>query len=116
MENFLYGAAGVVIGTIGTLILPWVKWGLEKIRLRHDERKRFIADIRNIVEDQDFSHEPLIDNSIYFKLKPHLDKQLIEDIEFRGIATAIILGRPSIEIKYRLLDAISKLEREWGII
>lgn len=40
------GAAGLVTGTIGSLLAPWSQWGVEKRRLRRDSRVQRLAEWR----------------------------------------------------------------------
>ncbi|GLE56617.1 hypothetical protein NJBCHELONAE_19260 [Mycobacteroides chelonae] len=44
------GAAGLVSGTIGSLIAPWSQWGVERHRLRRQRRAELLAEWRRGVD------------------------------------------------------------------
>lgn len=62
MENIilvaLIGAvAGLVSGAIASLIAPWIKWGIEKKKLKLSERKQLLKDVRKIIITEYDKHE-----------------------------------------------------------
>ena len=55
MEKIIIGAIGAVAGLLTGLLMPWVKWEVEKSRLKRKEREQRMIKWRSAVEDANFS-------------------------------------------------------------
>ena len=49
--------AGIIGGTIASLIAPWINWGIKKNKFRLEERKKLLEDIRTIIINEYEEHE-----------------------------------------------------------
>jgi hypothetical protein len=112
------GIVGLITGAIGSLIAPWVQWGIEKRRLRRESRREHITVWRTAVDRDDFAYQPFAQGNAYATLRPHLPKalrQTIDQWKNPGIVTSLpIIGRDPIQV--RLLEEIARVERKWGLI
>ena len=112
------GVVGLISGAIGSLIAPWVQWGVEKKRLRRASRQDQIAAWRTAVDRDDFAYQPFAQGNAYATLRPHLPKDLRQTIDQwknPGIVTSLpVMGRDPIQV--RLLEEIARVERKWGLI
>jgi hypothetical protein len=77
MDEFLRFAipavVGLITGAMGSLIAPWVSWGIEKRRSKVEARRRSIADAR-----AELQHKPenkaFRESLLYSRLRPHLSE------------------------------------------
>ena len=54
----LIGAiAGLISGTIASLIAPWINWGVKKKKFRLEERRKLLKEIREIIIKEYEAHE-----------------------------------------------------------
>ncbi|KLI04077.1 MULTISPECIES: hypothetical protein [Mycolicibacterium] len=121
------GAAGLATGTLGSVIAPWVNWGIER---RREDRKHMrdlieswragVASIDDEGSDVDgFPEDYLIQKtSRYFRtpwyetLRPHLSEHHRRTSEQNN--TSIGGGTPR-ALKNYLADEVDRIEREWGL-
>jgi hypothetical protein len=84
MEEFLKIAipalAGLIAGAIGSLIAPWIHWGIEKKKIRHTARREFISAARRALEADTGKHE-FRESTIYSQLRPFLSERTRKEIE-----------------------------------
>jgi hypothetical protein len=120
MEEFLKIAipalTGLVAGAIGSLIAPWVNWGIEKKKLRLTAQREFIAAARRTLETGSNKDE-FRESGIYSQLRPFLSERTRKEIESDTI-TVQIGGRGSGANNYRshVFDELHVLERKWKLI
>lgn len=120
MDEFLKIAVpavvGLVSGAIGSLIAPWVAWGIEKKRSLLTARRDFLKDCRDSVH-QAPSREAFRDSPIYARLRPLLSPKTLERIETKTIIVQTG-GRGGGVNNYApaILDDIARIEREWGLL
>ena len=120
MEEFLKIAVpaliGLVSGAIGSLIAPWINWGVEKRRTKLEARRRFIADARAELQ-HNTDKEKFRDSVLYSRLRPHLSERNSKEIESDTI-TLQKGGRGADANNYipRVLDDIRALEAEWDLL
>jgi len=120
MEEFLKIAVpafvGLVSGAIGSLIAPWINWGIEKRRSKLDDRRRFIADAR-----AELQHNPdkkkFRESVLYSRLRSHLSERTSKEIESDAV-TVQVGGRGSGANNFipRVLDDIRVLEAKWDLL
>ena len=108
--------AGLVAGIIGSLIAPWVHWGIEKRKLRLMSRRVLISDIRHLLS-YPTTKEEFRDNTIYFQLKPFLSEQTREEIESDDL-TVKMGDRGAVTNAFRIhvLDELQLLENKWRLL
>lgn len=107
---------GLISGVIGSLVAPWVSWGIEKQRERAKARQAFIKSCRELV-GADLDKHVFRETAIYSQLRKHLSESVRKEIESDEI-TVQIGGRGNGINNYRIavLDAVDGLERSWGLI
>ena len=115
--------AGLLSGAIGSLVAPWVNWGIESKRERMKARRALVEEARSLLHDPpplaDFRKLPL-----YFKLKPLLsaktNKILAGAFTENGSETTILVaGGPHGGINpyaHEVLADVTHLERKWGLL
>jgi hypothetical protein len=112
------GAVGLLTGAIGSLIAPWVNWGIEKRRKRHDNRARLINTWRAVISDPNFERTRITTHPTYGSLKPLLTKQAIESLHRPENAHIVVRGSsdPNYADRSLLQAEIGRIEKEWGLV
>jgi hypothetical protein len=106
------GVVGLLTGVVGSLVAPWVQWGIEKRRFRLNRRLEYIKQWRRFVSD-DFDQSSFKETRTFKTMQPYLSQDLIAKIEDQAIYASMTGGDP---IRSQLLDEITSLEREWKLI
>ena len=112
------GAAicGLAGGVIGSLVAPWVHWGVEKRRQRQAKRRELIRSCRSVLSTE-IDKETFRDTEVYSQLRPHLYKAVIKEIERKESSEALKENTNPVEdFKQLLLEDIARIEREWILI
>lgn len=111
------GIAGLITGAIGSLIAPWVHWGIEKKRYRRDRRAELVKQWREILLKEDFSRSDLLNHPLYGPLRELLKDEI-----------KIILERPTNHLVVDLNSStnspdrdtirreIARIEKLWDLI
>lgn len=107
---------GLVAGIVGSLIAPWVNWGIEKRKLKLAARREFIALARKTVQVTD-SKNKFREHAIYSQLRAFLLKSTRELIESDAI-TIQTGGRCGGVNNYKpqVFDDLHTLEKKWGLL
>jgi hypothetical protein len=112
------GLVGLITGAIGSLIAPWVQWGVEKRRHRREARRERIAAWRAAVDRDDFEPRQFAGSDAYATLRAYLPEDLRQEIDGWRNPTMFVAppraGR--YPIQGRLLQEIARIERKWGLI
>jgi hypothetical protein len=108
--------AGLIAGAIGSLIAPWIHWGIDKKKTQHLARREFIAAARRALEADSGKHE-FRESAIYSQLRPFLSEKTRKEIESDTV-TLQIGGRGSgaNNFKPRVLDELHVLEKKWKLL
>ena len=120
MDEFLKIAipaiVGLLSGAVGSLIAPWVSWGIEKKRALLVARRDFLKECRELVH-QAASREAFRESHVYARVRPLLSPKTVESIETETIIVQIE-GRGGGVNNYApaVLDDITRIEREWGLL
>src|ERR1043166_9523274 len=72
---------GLLSGVVGSLVAPWVQWGIEKKRFKMNRRLKYVRAWRNFVGSNDFTQANFKDTKTFKTLRPYLSNQLIAKIE-----------------------------------
>lgn len=79
-QYIIPAVAGLISGTIGSLIAPWVHWGIEARREQHKTRQQLLKAAREVLSKppsaKEFRKLPL-----HFQLKPLLSSATVKAIE-----------------------------------
>jgi hypothetical protein len=107
---------GLISGIVGSLIAPWVHWGIEKRKLRFLSRKKLLEEARNFLNT---APEKRIfrETVIYSQIRQFLNKRTVGIIE--GDALYIQKGgRGSGVDNYarHVLDDLLILEKNWNLL
>ena len=112
-------AAGLGAGIVGSLIAPWVHWGIEKKRQRLQRRQAIIDSCRRDLNIPDFDSLVFREGAAYSAIRPYIDKKVVSDLESAGgtkiFITAEGRGTGS-HFRVRLLDEVAALEVRWNLI
>ncbi|HIJ56022.1 MAG TPA: hypothetical protein HPQ03_07845 [Deltaproteobacteria bacterium] len=109
----IFGVAG---GFIGSLIAPWVHWGVEKRRQRQARRRELIRSCRSMLSTE-IDKKTFRDTEVYSQLRPHLYKVVIDELERDESAETLKENAGRIEdFKQSLLEDIARIESEWILI
>lgn len=111
------GTVGLITGAVGSLIGPWVKWGVEKRRKRFERRSKLIHQWHDILSDEEFERRILLNDPSYGPLRDLLSEKVRKEIE-RG-ASDIIVNIDSPTNNYdrdQVLREIARIEKLWGLI
>ena len=108
---------GLVAGLIGSLIAPWIHWGIEKRRMLLESRRSLIKSARIEMSAPVPPRERFREKPIYSQIRPHLSDKTIELIESD---TVFIQqgGRGDGANNYsaKVLDDILALEKKWELL
>ena len=110
---------GFLGGIVGSFIAPWVHWGVEKRRLRQAKRRELINSCR-VLLTTDIDKKTFRETEVYAKLRPHLYKVVIEDIESDEAPKDIKTGDSHQDdmnaFKKKTLVEVARIEKEWVLI
>ncbi len=117
LEHIVTGLLGFIAG----LFTPWVKWGIEKRRLKLRYRQELIARWRRMVQriaqspvdSQDGVTRLLEAHEDFYSLQPHLSSKAPGQIR-RG--SAFLAGSTIGAALQFIVDDIARIEKEWGLV
>lgn len=101
---------------IGSLIAPWVSWGIEKRKLKLAARREFVASAREAVKAIDDKND-FREHAIYSQLRPFLSERTRVFLETDTI-TIQDGGRGGGVNNYKpqVFDDLHSLERKWDLL
>jgi hypothetical protein len=114
VTKFLLGGSLAV-----TIIVVWMKWGIERRRMRIKRQQQLIDTwrtelppllIKNQVNRSEFLHHPA-----YASLKPYLSPKLVSDLESNTIFLTAG-GSPLQGLHKKLIDEIAQIEKKWKLV
>lgn len=109
--------SAIIGGLIVGVVAPFVKGYLEMKKIKRDDRKFLIGNIRfHLQQEIPFDSDKFIKTIYYSQLKPHLSEKLIHKIEWRTNQVTIVIGHKRDDIVYEILDEITLLEKKWNLI
>lgn len=117
MEKIIAALIGLVAGAIGSLIAPWINWGVEKRKIRLQARKNLIECAREYVTSKQFGAVQFSRKTWYAQLIPEMSDEVISIIEnFPRNASEgdVVLVRE--ELRKALLLELGRIERKWKLI
>jgi hypothetical protein len=114
--GFIGAVAGLITGTLASLVAPWSQWGVEKRRARLEGRRRFIADARAELQRKP-DKETFRESVLYSRMRPHLSERTSKEIESDTI-TVQVGGRGGGANNFipQVLDDIRELEAKWKLL
>ena len=119
MNNTVTVIVSAVLGFLGGLLAPWIKWKVEAWRLRDASRRSLISDWRNSIENADFYDERHLSSfgssTTYSSLRSHMEPSVTSQFEARN-TWYVGGGRGDDVRKQMLLDEVARLEKKWRIV
>lgn len=116
-QAIISGVIGLITGGIGSLIAPWMNWGIEKKRLRYGRRVIIINELKLIASEKEFDRIKFINSSNYRLVRNYFSSETIKDIERPLNHIIAIIGNPAIDVlRSKVLEDIARIEKIWGII
>lgn len=120
--------AGLIAGAVGSLIAPWVNWGIEKKRLTRKNREELIRSVRVALLNEGLSNSEFRHLQVYSRIKPYLSEDVVKAVEgkfakdkpFVTEVVQVVLGNGRNSginpFRNRLLDELTLLEKKWDLI
>ena len=116
-QALLVAFIGLIAGVIGSLIAPWVNWGIEKRKLRLSSRKEMINKLKSLISEKNFDREKIVNSTEYHHLKEHLSTKTINKLERKELVIYIRTQNDPIDHERKeILEDISKLEKKWRLL
>jgi hypothetical protein len=120
LNKILPALIGFIAGALGSIVAPWVNWGIEKKREKLKYKREMIKSWREFINlNSDWDN--FRDTAVFSEMKPFLSQYLISEIDppdFEDGKVVINLrspiGRDS--LKARLLEEITRLELKWKLL
>jgi hypothetical protein len=94
LKTALPAFLGFIGGVIGSLVAPWVHWGIEKKKQGLAAQRELIATARRLVEAAQ-DKAAFIETAIYSQLRSVLSERMRKEIESDTISIQITGGRGS---------------------
>lgn len=115
-QTLISALIGFITGVLGTFFAPWVKWGIEKRKLKHKNRKKLIEDLERLATEDEFDRFEIINTSQYQAIRNELSPDAVKEFERRG--TFIIADSSDsiiVHDKRAFLKEINRIATKWGI-
>lgn len=112
------GVVGLITGAVGSLVAPWIQWGIEKRRKRYERRVELIKQWRELALSETFDREEFVKHPCYGPLQDLLKKEVREQLENLNILTGVDAG-PKTPFGYfqkPLLEEINRIEKAWDLV
>ncbi len=115
------GFAGIVTGSISSIIAPWVNWRIERKRRLTEDRKEAIHGWREMIMGYRFYAEHNKPSQLHLELErrwislePNLPASVIQRVT--GYQERAISPEEREEFVTYMLVEVAKLERKWGLL
>jgi hypothetical protein len=117
-ERILIPIITGIIGLITGLILPFVKWHVEKLRLKREQRILLINELRLFISSDDFDEHKFNNTVLYSRIRKYLPIKLAERIDNKDgvIGIIFLMHGERGGLQNELLDFIITLENKWKLI
>lgn len=119
---------GLLSGALGSLIAPWVHWGIEKQKIITKNKEELIKEARQVLSDEELESHVFRNCTIYSKIRPYLTEGARTSVEGtfsgNGLASTETIQLVSGSSRHsgvnpfrnEVLDEITQLEKRWGLI
>lgn len=116
------GVVGLITGAIGSLVAPWANWLVEKKKQKLAYRRQLISDARTAISSiilqsvyDGKSGGPKSTDATEVIIKLSMQKDIL--YFFPSITMELDTdGKGVSDLTFRLLDELSKKEKEWDLI
>ena len=107
----------IISAIIGSLVTPWVKWGIEKRKKRFEYRILVLNELKKIADKNEFNRIEFINSPYYQSIRNKFSEQLRKTIERPLNSIIIYTGDNAIYAeKEMILSQIASIEKKWKII
>jgi hypothetical protein len=112
------GVVGLLTGAIGSLIAPWVNWGIEKRRKRHENRANLINTWQAIIANPKFDRARMTTHPSYGTLMPLLTPAAVKQLHRPGNSHIVVQGSsdPTHADRMLLQREIARIEGTWRLV
>ena len=118
MEAMVSAFLGLVAGIVGSLVAPWVNWGIEKRKIRYQYRRQVIIGGSNYTASLHFKFSQATKAAWYNSLKlefPAATKLELEKLEelltINGECSSL-----TDEARFIIQNELTALKKKWRII
>jgi hypothetical protein len=115
LKYLLPAVIGFISGILGSMIAPWVHWGVEKRRIRQAKRRELIGSCR-VLLGTGLDKKTFRETEVYSKIRPHLSRQVIDEIEEKDTGSSEVTATDTSRFRQNLLEEVARIEREWVLI
>jgi len=111
-----------VASIITAILTPYIKWGIEKKKIKLENRKELISQIRSVFLREDFSGPIFIKSQGYNRIRPYLSKELDDKIRSPGSLGIELSKRGQVVtaggdlLKQQIHQELNEIEKKWGLI
>lgn len=117
MEIIIPAIAGLISGTIASLIAPWVTWGIEKQKLKREYQIKLVSEWKNIILRSDFERGLILGDPSYGTLSSLLSKEVKAKLERPSNQISVMMNSAvNDHDKIMLIHEIGRIEREWDLV
>jgi hypothetical protein len=113
LEKVLPALLGLTAGIAGSLIAPWIHWGIDQRRSKMEFRRSQLQRWREFMNSE-FDELTFNDSTYYSEMRPHLGRETLETIE--GNTITFREGRGGNIVRSFVLDDLAELEKKWELI
>ncbi|NQU32023.1 MAG: hypothetical protein HQ521_02215 [Bacteroidetes bacterium] len=107
---------GLISGAVLSLIAPWVKWGIEKKKLRYEKRVKLINEIKSYIEADEFDRRDFVTTSNYSIIRCHLKEEVVKELEKPYNISAVQMGGTLFDLKRKfILEDLARISDKWKI-
>lgn len=119
VQTVVAALAGLVSGAIGSLVAPWIQWGIEKKRDTRMAQRQAIDDIRSMIDEHTKRDDEygFLNEMSYMRLRPEMDPDVVKSLERpRTLHIRMDIPGAGPAPLRRLSNEVSRIEREWKLV
>jgi hypothetical protein len=107
-----------MFGILTASVVPFAKWQVDKFKLRREEKKFLIKQLREVISSDKFNTQVFKNTVLYSRFREHLPDEITERIDCKDgkIRLELHLAESRDGIKNELLDQLCILEKKWKLI
>jgi hypothetical protein len=119
MTEVAIGLGSAALGFVSGLLVPWIKWQVEKRKEQLAYRKDAIKSWRLAIESLEFevadARSNFMSTAAYSSLRAHMSPDAIKKME--SPRTVYVAGGRGGHVRNQLLlDEVTRLEKEWQLV
>ena len=119
MSEVLVGLVSAAAGFVSGLLVPWIKWQIDKRREQLAYRRELVKSWRTAISSQEYDvgdgRSTFLGSAEYSSLRAHLDPEPLKKVEAKWTVYATG-ARGGFYRNQVLLDEVARLEKKWGLV